>query len=176
MRTHMDFWNGGNWGTGREWFGFAPVLDRLFDDVVNDENRRVHSSAVLTPACDIEETESHYLVSLDMPGISKEDIRIETKGDQLMVSAERKHESKEKNGSRFVSERSYGKFYRAFSVGNSIDRDHVEAVYKDGVLRIALPKAEETKPKQIPIGSDDKTGLFDRLIPSAKGKDARHVT
>lgn len=163
MRNTLDFWS---WNPGREVFGFAPVLDRLFEDTFEGENRRVHSAELVTPACDVEETPSHFLISIDMPGVAKDQIRIETKEDQLIVSAERSREKSESRG--HWTERSYGKYQRSFTLGKSVRKDEIEAVYQDGVLRIALAKAEEVKPRQIEVKTDDKSGIFAKLLKKAE--------
>jgi HSP20 family protein len=107
-----------------------------------------------------------------MPGIAKEDIEIEVVEDQLVISGERKLDRKESSANRFFSERGYGKFHRAFTLGTSVDQEKIEAVYRDGVLRVAVPKAEAAKPKQIKIQAEDKSGLFDRLSGRAKSEEA----
>src|SRR4051812_48792578 len=104
MRNSLDIWA---WNPSGNFFGFTPVVDRLFEDLQTDA-RRVHSAAVLTPACDVEETPTHFLLSFDMPGIAKENINIEVVDDQLVVSGERRWEKGESQGNRHLSERSYG--------------------------------------------------------------------
>jgi len=124
MRNALDLWS---WNDG-----FTPAL-------------------VLTPACDVEETATHYRISLDMPGIAKDAIQIELVDDRLVVAAERNWEKTEDGASRLLSERSFGRFHRAFQLGKSVQRDKIEATYRDGVLRIELAKADEAKPRQIQV-------------------------
>jgi len=172
MRNAIDFWG---WSPSRDTFGFTPVLDRFLEDVLEPESRRYHSSEVVTPACDVEETPTHFLISIDMPGISKENIQIEVKDEQLQVTAERSREKTESKGSRHWTERSYGKYHRAFTLGKSVRKDGIEAVYQDGVLRIALAKAEEVKPRQITVQSDDKSGLFAKLASKESKEEAKSL-
>lgn len=163
MRNALDIWG---WNPSRDIFGFFEELDQQRDA------RRFHSGAVLTPACDVEESPSHFLISLDMPGISKENIQIEVKDDQLVVTAERSREKTENGAGRHWSERSYGKFHRTFTLGEKVKQDGIEAVYRDGVLRIALAKADEVKPQKISVSDEDKSGLFTKLF-SKEAKDTK---
>ena len=118
------------------------------------------------PATDVEETESHYLVSMDVPGVSKDQIQIEVHDGTLRVTAERKDRF-ERKGS---SSRQYGKWQRSFTLPQGMDAEHIEASCEDGVLRIALPKSEAAKPRQIKI-QDGRTGLFQRLLSAAKKEE-----
>lgn len=106
---------------------------------------------VIEPACDIEETGDRYLVTFDMPGVSKNDINIDLKGNQLTVTAERKRENKSDEGGVQRYERSYGQYQRSFELPDSVKVDNVEARYEDGVLHISIPKAEEVKGRKIEI-------------------------
>lgn len=105
-----------------------------------------------SPACDIEETESSYLINFDLPGVRKEDIHIDLRDNQLVLSGERRDEREEQERNRRLWERSYGSFTRTFMLPTGIDPDQVEANYEDGVLCISVPKSESTKSRQIRIG------------------------
>jgi len=125
-------------------------IDRMFDDFFAPQ----YPQEMMSPACDIEETKDHYLVSFDLPGVPKDNLKIELKDDQLIVSGERQEEHREEGKNRISSERYYGSFQRSFTLPSSVDANEVEARYQDGVLRIAVPKAPESeaaKPKQIQI-------------------------
>jgi HSP20 family protein len=120
----------------------------------------------MSPACDIEETQDHYLVSFDLPGIPKDKLRIELKDDQLIVSGERKEERREEVKNRVSSERYYGSLQRSFTLPSAVDPSKVEAHYQDGVLRVAVPKTPESeaaKPKQVQI-KEGKEGFFGKLL------------
>jgi HSP20 family protein len=97
----------------------------------------------------VDETNTHYLMSFDLPGVKKEDVKIDLQENQLIVSGERKEETQGQGGSR---ERFYGAFSRSFTLPQNVDASKVEANYENGVLQIALPKtAVTTTGKQIPI-------------------------
>jgi HSP20 family protein len=135
---------------------WSPSVESWLDEVTAPF--REGRGQVFTPACDLEETESHYLLSLDLPGVTREDIKIETVKDQLLVAAERKAEKSEKT--IHLKERGRGTFYRAFSLGSAVDAERIEALYQDGVLRIAVPKAESAKPRLIAVKGDATEGFF----------------
>jgi len=130
------------WNTG---------IDRWFDNILNSDLRLSDEVSNVYPVVNVEETENEYLISAELPGMEKKDIHISLENNLLSISGEKKSESKteDKNYHRF--ERSYGKFYRSFELPHSIDREKIDANYKNGVLNLSLPKAEEAKPKQIEV-------------------------
>jgi HSP20 family protein len=140
-----------------------------FDRIVNALARPTYANTVgFQPSCDINETKDHYLVSFDMPGMRKEDIKIELHGTQLVISGERHREVRdEKDGAFLRHERVYGKFERSFALPNSINVDKIEAQYENGVLNVALPKAESAKGRTIQIQTG-QNGLLSKLLGSKK--------
>ena len=154
--------------------GFADLqrdLDRLFEDLVSPASSggKSWSDSSFVPRAEVHEDEGHYLMSFDLPGIKRDDIRIDVVDGQLTVSGERRHETESRKEGRFFTEREYGRFQRAFTLPPGVNADKVEASYEDGVLRIAVPKAESARPKQIPI-QDSKSGVFGRLLGKEKEK------
>jgi HSP20 family protein len=140
----------------------------LFDEMLSPASgRRGSSSNWFNPTCDVEETESHYLMSFDLPGMKKDEVKIELVDNQLVVSGERKEEHREDKKSWRFTERRYGKFQRVFTLPSAVDSSKIEADYQEGVLKIAVPKAETAKPKQIRIG-EGKTGFFSKLVEGHK--------
>ena len=117
-------------------------VDRWFDNFINSDLRLTDDISTVHPVVNVEETENEYLIYAELPGMEKKDINISIEDSVLSISGEKKSESKteEKNFHRF--ERSYGKFYRSFELPHSIDRENIDASYKNGVLHISLPKAE----------------------------------
>lgn len=103
------------------------------------------------PAVDIAETENELIVSADLPGVNKEDIKVNVQNNVLTFSGERKQESKPEENNVHRLERSYGFFSRSFTLPATVKADAIKAVYKDGVLRLTLPKVEEAKPRQIVV-------------------------
>lgn len=106
----------------------------------------------LIPAVDVSENDDHFTVHAEIPGVKKEDINVTYENGVLTVSAETKSESQEKQGERVIrQERRYGKYMRSLRLGADIDESKIKAAYKDGVVEITLPKAEEVKPKRISV-------------------------
>lgn len=102
------------------------------------------------PAVDLYESKDHFTVKVEIPGMKREDIDVSLHAGALTVSGERKFEEKE-DGANYRMERSYGRFQRTVTLPTDVQADKVKAAYKDGVLTIVLPKAEEAKPKQIEV-------------------------
>jgi HSP20 family protein len=134
-------------------------LDRLssFRDEINrlfDGGASARDSGLLggwSPSLDVYDEKDRFLVGIELPGMKKEEIDLSFHDGVLTVSGERKHEREGKEGETFRSERYFGKFQRSVSMPAAIDPNKVTASYKDGVLLIDLPKAEEAKPKQIQV-------------------------
>jgi len=103
------------------------------------------------PDVDIVEDKDKVLVKIDLPGIEKDDIKVSVEENILTIKGERKDEKEEQDKSYHRVERVYGSFCRSFSLPSMVDAQSIKANYKNGVLSIDLPKAEEVKPKEIPI-------------------------
>ncbi len=144
-------------------FAFDSDWDALFND---GYTRREERSAFL-PATEVQETESHFVLSFDVPGLSKDDIKIEVEGDLLTVSGERKFDAERTKNSVHHTERSYGRFTRSFTLPKGTDTSNLEANYKDGVLHIAVAKSEAAKPRKVEIKSED-TGFFQKILGAKK--------
>lgn len=155
--------------TFRDMNNIQRRFDRLFEDVFTPVSREIPEMEAYTPPCDIEEAESHYVVSLDVPGMSRENLKVEISGDNLVISGHRKEENITSTGEPQVSERYQGKFYRTMSFPGLNEKSKVEAVYKDGVLRVAVPKAVAEKKTSIPI-AEDKGGLLHKILGRVEGK------
>ena len=104
-----------------------------------------------TPAVDIFESDNEYLIKLELPEVGRDDVRINLNDQTLTISGERKIENEDKRDGYHRVERSYGQFYRSFTLPPNVNVEAINAKFKDGVLRLALPKREEAKPKQIEV-------------------------
>ena len=108
-------------------------------------------SATWYPPVDVLEGKDAYIVRAELPGMKKEDFHLEVKDGVLTLTGERKSE-KATDGAEYRSvERISGKFWRSFSLPETVKHDAIQATYKDGILEIHVPKAEEAKPRQIEI-------------------------
>ena len=130
-------------------------MNRLFDDA--GRGWRAEEPAATTswsPSVDIFETEGEIVVKAELPGMDRKDIALHLENNVLSLRGERRFvkETKEENYHRI--ERSYGNFSRSFSIPATVDEEKIRADYKDGVLKIILPKKEQAKPKQIKIASE----------------------
>lgn len=104
-----------------------------------------------TPAIDVSETETDFLVKAELPGIDQEDLKIELTGDVLTIQGEKKEEKEEKENNHYRLERSFGSFSRSFTLPGEVQADKIDAKFKDGVLSVRLPKSETSKKKSIKI-------------------------
>jgi HSP20 family protein len=109
------------------------------------------TSTVWTPRMDLMETDDHYRLRADLPGISKEDVSITVEDNRLTIRGERKHESKTEGENVVRSERAFGQFYRMLRLPASVNENKIKASFTDGVLSVELPKTEKSKPKKIKI-------------------------
>ena len=130
-------------------------MSRLFDPGFPFENGEL-ASANWVPAVDIEETPETLRVIAELPGMKREDIQVEFESGMLTIrgSRTREEEKREKNFHRV--ERSFGSFARAFRLPATVDAEKITALYEDGVLRLEMPKREESKARRIQIGGTSK--------------------
>ncbi len=126
-------------------------VDRLFDRFM-PVSREQNGTSVWSPVVDVHETDEAYVVYMDLPGLSRDDVTITFDRGALQVSGERKmwHEEEQKPQFHRV-ERWSGHFFRSFQFSHNIDQEHIKATFENGVLTIELPKTEESKPRRIEI-------------------------
>lgn len=105
----------------------------------------------LVPPMDVTEDEHGYKVSIELPGVDRKDVSINVVDGTLLVKGEKKTESEKKDEMCYCTERSYGSFQRSLALPDGIDADKAEAHYTNGILEITLPKAQESKPREVKI-------------------------
>ena len=127
---------------------FSTEFNRLFNTLW--EQAPVASQRWV-PEMDLVETEDHYLLKADLPGMKQEDVSIEWGDGALTISGERKAEYERKEKGFFRLERSFGKFSRTLTLPEGIDADRIEAAFHDGVLDVQIPKPEQRKPRRIEV-------------------------
>jgi len=125
-------------------------MNRFFDDFFGEQRRGLAEGAWL-PSVDVSETDSELMVRAELPGMSHEDIEINVQDNILTLKGEKKQEKKEEKENFHRLERSYGSFSRSFSLPTGVKPDDIKATFKDGVLQVTMPKAEEAKTKKIAI-------------------------
>ena len=181
MRTEIDVWGRNPFRATLEPFRTIRRLEREMDRMLEDfpiyASRGLQSREGIEfmPACEVEETNHHYLVSFDLPGVSKSELHVEVIGNELVVSGERKQERKEESEGKYFTERQHGRFQRSFTLPSEISAEKLEANYQDGVLRIAIPKSPGAKRHQVSIG-EAKTGWWDKLLGKGEEKKEKEKT
>ena len=147
MKTFRDFI------TTDPFRAFHHRMNRLFGDTglmttLPDESI---SLAGWAPACDVFETADEIVVKAELPGVKKEDVKLAIENNVLTLRGERRFEAETKKENYHRMEHSYGEFFRSFTLPAGIDVKNVNAEFKDGLLRVKLPKREEAKPKAIEV-------------------------
>ena len=139
------------------WEPFAGFgnLHSVFNDLFDgnfDRSQGQPGKSTWYPAVDVLESKDSYLVRAELPGVKKEDIKVEVKDGTLTISGESKYQ-KPAEGLEYrrVERAAAAKFWRSFSLPQIAKQDGIEAAHKDGILEIRVPKAEEVKPRQIEI-------------------------
>lgn len=124
---------------------FSDIMDEFFNDAV--ATRRDS----FVPGIDISETDDQFLVSVELPGMKREDIDVHFDNGRLTISGERKFEDEEKGKTWHKVENRYGSFTRTFQLPDNVDEDSIKAKYEDGLLKLTINKTEDKVKKQIEI-------------------------
>ncbi|MGH8311077.1 MAG: Hsp20/alpha crystallin family protein [Steroidobacteraceae bacterium] len=132
-------------GVFRDWPAPFARLARSWDDLVPARASR------LAPAVDLAEDEKSFVVTIELPGVKREDVTVELQDDVLSIRGEKKSEREEKKDRSHWVERSYGSFARSFTLPPTAVAEQMVASFKDGVLTIEIPKREQAKSRQISI-------------------------
>lgn len=135
----------------REMEEMSDRFHRLFGPWTRPNGKEVLTVADWAPVVDIHETETEYLVKAELPEVRKEDVKVTLENGMLTLQGERKQEKEEKGKKFHRIERSYGTFLRTFTFPPDADESKVAADFKDGVLRVRLPKVEKPRPKAIEV-------------------------
>ena len=152
------------------WRPLLRQLDEMFETQTASQSQPrdqwSQERPAFSPSYDLHETDQHYLVNFDIPGVQRDDLNIELTGNRLVVSGERRAEGK---GAR---ER-YGKFQHVFTLPDGVTADGLVAEHKDGVLRLSIPKPSTVRATKIRIADGTgKNGFLKNLIGEKKAKDA----
>jgi HSP20 family protein len=142
------------WEPVRDLLGLRERMNRLFEESARGLGRGQEEDWVMgawAPAVDIYEKGTDVVLKAELPGLDPKDVDIRIENNVLTLKGERKIEDEIKQENYHRVERAYGGFTRSFTLPSTVDTTNVKADYKDGVLRITLPKREEAKPKQIQV-------------------------
>lgn len=128
-------------------------MSRLFEELPEALGTSLPSApgVTQTPYVDVVDRDKDVVVTADMPGVDKKDIKINVRGDMLEISAERKMEHEEKEKGYLRHERSYNRFYRSIRLPAPVIKEKAKASFNNGVLEVTLPKAEKAEASEIPV-------------------------
>ena len=140
------------WDPFREFSTLQDRMNSLFRQNYGTEGREESlTTSSFAPAVDVYEDEHQVTLKIEVPGVDEKDIDVRIENNVLTVHGERKFEKEEKEENFRRVERQYGSFTRTFTLPNTVDSENVRASYDKGILKIALPKKSEAKPKQIKV-------------------------
>ena len=147
------------WNPQRDLMQMREEMDRLFNQFLRrgEGEEATLAQGLWAPPVDIYETDNAFMLKAELPGFTKEDVSIEIHENQLIIRGERKRETEAKEDQYHRLERAYGRFERAFWLPTTVDAEHIQATFNNGVLELRLPKSPAAKPKQIPITEAEET-------------------
>jgi HSP20 family protein len=146
-------WTGGRGLSpfGRDPFtSFRHEMDRLFDDFFAPAEQRSfggNGGGLLRPSVDVAESDQAYTVTAELPGLEQKDVELNLRDNALTLSGEKRQETSESDGGRSYTERSFGRFERVIPLPEEVDADRVAATFKNGVLKVTLPKNPKAQEK-----------------------------
>ncbi|MEJ2168471.1 MAG: Hsp20/alpha crystallin family protein [Desulfobacterales bacterium] len=141
------------WNPWREMPALHNRINRMFDDPFFSIDRLADEDGLgmWNPAVDLYEKDDHFIIKAELPGINKDDIKVDLKDRVLTLSGERSYDNEVKEENYYRRERSFGKFQRAFTLPADVDAEKIKAEFKDGVLQIEVPKPENQKAKRVAV-------------------------
>jgi len=138
-----------HWDPLRDLLNLQERMNRLFEDsLAATRSDPAAPASAWTPAADVYETAEGFIVLMDLPGLSADDVDIHVDGDRLVVRGERRPSDKTRPESFHRVERSYGVFTRVFQLTDEVDPDEVRAEFRDGLLRLELPRLHTRAPSR----------------------------
>jgi HSP20 family protein len=126
-------------------------MNRLFNGFF-DTPRAATNGGRFLPAVDLVETDDHFVLRADLPGLSDDDVKIELEENVLTISGERRSEQEQREDGYYRLERSHGQFARSLTLPQGVDGDGIVATFDRGVLEVKIPKPEQRKPRRVTIG------------------------
>ena len=156
------------WEPTRELSSLQSDVNRLFNAFFDTPVSGGTALRRWVPAMDLVETEDHFVLRADLPGLSEEDVAIELEDRVLTLSGERRAEHEERQDGYHRVERATGSFSRTLTLPEGIDADGIEASFDRGVLEVRVPKPEERKPRKVAISVGD--GAEAKTIEGSESK------
>jgi len=144
-------WELTTWRPFRDLDRMRGEMDRLWEAFLEGRPRRRMDEGEWLPSVDVSETKNDLVVKAELPGIDPKDIDISLSDGHLTIRGEKRQEKEEKEEDYHFIERSYGSFTRSIQLPKQVKHDKINASYKNGILKVVLPKSEEAKTKEIKI-------------------------
>ena len=152
MERWRPFGSVDRWEPFRNLVDIQSEVDRLLDTFVGrPATRATGQGRTWMPAVDMHETKDDLVLRMEVPGVREKDVTVSITGDLLTLKGERRWDDESKDHKFLHVERVYGQFERLIQLPMAVQADKVRASYRDGVLEITLPKAEELRPREIKI-------------------------
>ena len=139
------------WEPLRELSSLQTEMNRLFSTAFEGAPQGTGAARRWAPPMDLLETDEHFVLRADLPGVSEEDVSIELEDNVLTLSGERKSEHDDHREGFYRVERTFGAFSRSLTLPRGVDADGVSASFDRGVLEVRIPKPEQRKPRRISI-------------------------
>lgn len=140
------------WNPMRDMLSFNNRADRIFNDFFYpSRGMQMSKDSNWNPRVDIYEDEDAIVLKAELPGVEKDNIVVDVEGRVLTLKGERSSDNEVKEESYYRRERTFGSFERRFNLPDNVDPEKITADYKDGILKLGIPKPEENKPRQITV-------------------------
>lgn len=150
--SNLSLWRN-NWNPWKEAMTLSKAMDNMFDDLPMARGDLNMAKYNFNPNCEVTEDKVAYHLKVDLPGVTKENIKIDLQDNRLVLSGERKEEKRteEKDAKMHLSEVFYGSFMRSMTFPTAVDAEKSEAKYEGGVLNLTIPKKATPNSRQITI-------------------------
>ena len=140
------------WNPMRDMLSFNNRADRMFNDFFYpSRGMQMSKDSSWNPRVDIYEDEDAIVLKAELPGVEKDNIVVDVEGRVLTLKGERSSDNEVKEESYYRRERTFGSFERRFNLPDNVDPEKITADYKDGILKLGIPKPDENKPRQITV-------------------------
>ena len=152
------------WEPARELNSLQSEMNRLFNTFFDTPTTGSGNGGAVrrwVPSMDLVETEDHFVLKADLPGLDAGDVSIEVEDNVLTVSGERRTEHEEQKEGFYRMERSFGQFRRSLTLPDGVDAEKIAATFDKGVLEVRIPKPEERKPRRVAIHVGDKPAAIE---------------
>jgi HSP20 family protein len=127
-------------------------MSRLMQDASRDDGGQGARSGLIAPRLDVRETDNEYRVSVELPGVTEDDVEVDVDGDLLTIRAEKREERELERADQHVTERLFGVFQRSIRLPEPVDAQSIKATLDNGVLRIVIPKSErQARNRRVPV-------------------------